>query len=222
MSDVLAALRGGIIVSCQASPGDPTDSAAMMEAFARAAERGGAVGLRLNGPGHVWVAHLATPALPIIGIAKRPGPDGQVLITGDAADVLPLITAGAALVAFDAQDRARPSSLAALVEAIHAGGALALADLRCFVDAGRALDMGADVLATTLSVLDLPAYTPDIALIERLVRAFDVPVIAEGNFWQPEDVARAFDAGAHAVVIGSAITRPWLITERFVHATPGH
>lgn len=212
----LDALRG-VIVSCQSSPGDPTDSPAMMAAFAQSAARGGAVGLRLNGAEHIAACRAAVD-LPIIGIEKSTGPDGVVLITGSAADVPPLIEAGAAVIAFDATERDRPDSLEAIVAAIHAGGALAMADLRRFEDAARAVALGVDALGTTLSVFDLPDYVPDVALVGRLAAAYPLPVIAEGNYWDPPDVAQAFEAGAAAVVIGSAITRPWLITERYVRA----
>jgi N-acylglucosamine-6-phosphate 2-epimerase len=43
-----------------------------------------------------------------------------------------------------------------------------------------------------------------------------LPVVLEGRIWEPEQVNKAFELGAHCVVIGSAITRPQLITRRFV------
>jgi N-acylglucosamine-6-phosphate 2-epimerase len=219
MSDVLAQMRRGLIVSCQSSPGDPTNSPAFMVAFARSAERGGAAGLRLNSPEHIRAVREAV-ALPVIGIQKRNGPDGSVLITGDPADVSPLVEAGAEIIAFDASAARTTEQLTAVIGAIRVHGARALADLRRFEDAERAVSLGVDLLATTLSVFDLPAYQPDTDLIRRLRAAYDLPVIAEGNFWDPEHVRQAFEAGAHSVVIGSAITRPWLITERFVRAVP--
>ncbi|MBN1286227.1 MAG: putative N-acetylmannosamine-6-phosphate 2-epimerase [Anaerolineae bacterium] len=223
MPDSLALekLKGGLIVSCQSEPGDSTDSPVCIAGFALAAERGGAVGLRLNGAEHIAVVRAAT-RLPIIGIQKGPGvgSETRVLITGSAADIPPLIEAGADIVAFDALDRARHSPLVEIVQTIHAGGALAMADISAFEDAERAAARGVDIIGTTLSVWRQPAYVPDIDLIARLVAAFDLPVIAEGNFWEPADVTRALEAGAYAVVVGSAITRPWLITERYVKAIP--
>ena len=47
----------------------------------------------------------------------------------------------------------------------------------------------------------------------------DVPVIAEGRIQTPAQVRAALDAGAYAVIVGTAITRPELITRRFVAAT---
>ena len=40
------------------------------------------------------------------------------------------------------------------------------------------------------------------------------PVIAEGRYSTPDDVAAAFDAGAFAVVVGTAITDPTALTRR--------
>lgn len=207
----------GIIVSCQAEAGSPTDDLRMIIAFAQSAALGGAVGLRLAGAEHI-AAVRAVSELPIIGIHKDYVPGELVLITGDARHVPPLTAAGAQIIAFDATERQRPSTLGEIVTAIHTGGAAALADLRSLRDMDAALAAGADALATTLSVWDLPEYVPDIALIEAIARRWDGPIIAEGNFWTPDDVRRAFDAGARAVVIGSAITRPWKITEYYVRA----
>lgn len=213
-------LPRGLVVSCQADDGTPTDFPEMIVAFAQSAARGGAQALRLNSAAHVRAVKAAV-SLPVIAIQKYYPPDGaQVLITGDAAAVPDLIAAGADVIAFDATPRPRPSSLQDIIRAIHDGGAQAMADIRRFEDAAQAVALGVDYLATTLSVFDLPAYTPNITLIEQLCAAYPaVPVVAEGNFWTPQDVRRALDAGAHAVVVGSAITRPWLITEWFAHAT---
>lgn len=217
MNSPLARMKNGLIISCQADAGTPTDSTPMIVAFAQSAQMGGAVGLRLNGPTHTAAVRTITD-LPIIAIEKVYPPNEHVLITGDAAHVPPLIEAGADIIALDVSDRPRPSTLPALIEAIHSGGALAMADLRTFDEAAHAVALGVDVLATTLAVFDLPPYTPDIDLIRRLAESYDVPIIAEGNFWRPEDIARALDAGAHAVVVGSAVTRPWKITEYLAHA----
>lgn len=213
MSELLPG--GGVIVSCQADPDTPTNNVAMIVAFALSAEMGGACGLRLNSAEHVAAVRASTE-LPIIAIQKHLPPGSPVLITGDVADIPPLIDAGAEIIAFDATDRPRPSPLEAIVTAIHDRGGLALADIRHFTDVERAVRLGVDAVATTLSVWDLPEYAPDIQLIRDIRQKYDMPVIAEGNFWTPDDVRRALDAGAHAVVIGSAITRPWKITEYYV------
>jgi putative N-acetylmannosamine-6-phosphate epimerase len=207
-----------IIISCQAESQTPTDFVDMIVAFARSAEMGGAKGLRLEGAKHVAAVRAST-ALPIIAIQKAYMAGDKVLITGDHRQIPALIEAGAEIIAFDATQRERPSTLEEIVHTIHGNGALALADIRGIGDIERCLRLGVDAVATTLSVWDLPEYQPDIALIQKIKRLTDLPVIAEGNFWSPEDVTRAFEAGAHAVVIGSAVTRPWRITEYYVRRT---
>ena len=76
------------------------------------------------------------------------------------------------------------------------------------------------MLSTTLSgyTLESPLKNdgPDFELLKELVEKVDVPVVLEGRIWEPEQVDKAFELGAHCVVIGSAITRPQLITKRFV------
>jgi putative N-acetylmannosamine-6-phosphate epimerase len=43
-------------------------------------------------------------------------------------------------------------------------------------------------------------------------------VIAEGRIWTPEEAREALRRGAHAVVVGTAITRPIEIVRRFARA----
>lgn len=207
-----------IIVSCQADPQTPTNFVDMIVAFARSAEMGGANGLRLEGSANVNAVRTVT-TLPIIAINKSYSTDDKVLITGSQNQVLPLIEAGAEIVAFDATQRERPSTLEEIVHTIHEQVALALADIRSLDDIECCIQLGVDAIATTLSVWDLPEYVPDIQLIQEIKHITDLPIIAEGNFWSPDDVRRAFDAGAYSVVIGSAITRPWRITEYYVRKT---
>jgi len=207
-----------IIVSCQADPQTPTNFIDMIVAFARSAEMGGANGLRLEGSANVKAVRTVT-TLPIIAINKSYSVDDKVLITGSQKQVPPLIKAGAEIVAFDATQRERPSTLEEIVHTIHEQNALALADIRTLEDVERCIQLGIDAIATTLSVWDLPEYVPDIQLIQEIKHITDLPIIAEGNFWSPDDVKRAFDAGAYSVVIGSAITRPWRITEYYVRKT---
>jgi N-acylglucosamine-6-phosphate 2-epimerase len=55
-------------------------------------------------------------------------------------------------------------------------------------------------------------------MVKALVTKLRVPLIVEGHISQPQEVRRAFDLGAYAIVVGSAITRPESITARFVNA----
>ena len=57
-----------------------------------------------------------------------------------------------------------------------------------------------------------------MALIDRLVKDFPVPIIAEGGIWTPEQLKHVFGLGAYSAVVGTAITRPMDITKRFMDA----
>lgn len=219
-----AAVEHGLIVSCQAFPGEPLYGPSHMLAMARSAVLGGAVGIRANGPDDV-AAIAGAIDVPLIGLYKADIPGFDVRITPTLAHVQAIVDAGADMVALDATKRPRPDGKS-LDDAIavvrrHADVAV-LADVSS-VDEGLAAEAaGADAVSTTLS-----GYTdgasdvngPDLQLVERLASRLQVPLFAEGRYADPEDVRQAFEAGAFAVVIGAAITRPQWITERFVRAT---
>lgn len=224
MKDVLERIRGGLIVSCQASRESPLYGPRFMAAMAVAAERGGAVGIRANGPADIRAIRRAT-SLPIIGIYKRRDLSPDVYITPDVASARAVIRAGADIVAVDGTTRPRPGgvTLAELVRAIkEVHDVLVMADISTVEEALAAVAAGVDIVATTLS-----GYTPatahkragpDLDLVRELVTRVQVPVIAEGRFWTPEEVCQAIRLGAHAVVVGTAITNPEVITARFVRA----
>ncbi len=224
MNNVFDAMRGGLIVSCQAEGDDPFNQPQYLALFAKAAQMGGAVGIRAQGAANI-AAITATVTLPVIGITKSTFPDGSVLVTGDFADVEAIMLAGAAAVALDATDRVRPNGMrgAPFLVAVRAGCPLPLmADIATLAEGDAALLAGADVVATTLS-----GYTPDTLgkgdepdweLLQGLLRISDRPVIVEGRVWTPDQARRALDLGAHAVVVGTAITRPRVVTRKFVDA----
>ncbi len=226
---VLRALRGGIVVSCQATDDSPLKGPAFMAAMARAGALAGAVGIRANGPADVTAIRAAV-ALPIIGIDKRPDIDPVAIITPNLASVSALVAAGADLVAIDGTLRPRggpsaaPSAAALIAQVREAHPDLPLmADVSTVQEGVAAAEAGADLVATTLSgyTEDSPALEgPDLALVAALVAAQERPVIAEGRFATPEQVRAAFAAGAHAVVIGTAITDPLALARKFVRAAP--
>lgn len=218
----LESLRGGIIVSCQARPGNPLEGAEAMALMARAAELGGARGLRVNGARDIAAVGRAS-TLPIVGISRVEHPDSAVTITPTVASAETILETGIRMVALDATQRARPGGegVEQIVAVIHAGGALALGDLATIDDLGPAVRAGVDAVGTTLSgyVAGTPRQPgPDFALLAELVKRSAVPVFAEGRYWTPEDVRTAFEIGAAFVVIGTAITNPMAITSRFVAA----
>ncbi len=223
-------LPRGLIVSCQAYEGEPLFGDQIMAAMARAAIEGGAVGIRANSPPDIAAIRLITER-PIIGLYKVYSPDSAVYITPTCEAAIEIAQAGCDWIAIDATPRHRPGgvTLAALIHYIHTNlHKPVMADVSCVEDAELATSLGADVLGTTLAGYTehgRPALDgPDFQFLELLVKQLTLPVIAEGRYREPDDVARAFALGAHAVVIGGAITRPQDITRRFVRAIPseGH
>ena len=226
MTGRLESLRGKIIVSCQAGADEPLYGSVYMAALARAAEIGGAAGIRANGSEDV-AAICAIVSLPVIGINKKNYPGCEVYITPTFEDAKVVVQAGAKMVALDATPRPRPGgiSLSQLVQKIRQElQTPVMADLSCLEDAQAAEDAGVDFLATTLSGYTShgrPAIAgPDLEFISQLAQSTRTPVIAEGRFIEPRQMAEAFNRGAYAVVVGGAITRPQEITRRFVEAIP--
>ncbi|MFJ8743646.1 N-acetylmannosamine-6-phosphate 2-epimerase [Embleya sp. NPDC127516] len=226
MHHILERLRGGLIVSVQVHrPDDPLRDPAIMAAIARAGVEGGAAAIRCGGIGGVpdVAAVCAAVDVPVIGLWKD-GTEG-VYITPTTAHARAVVAAGAHIVAIDGTDRARPDggTFADAVRAVHEVGALVLADVATEAEAQAAEHAGADAVATTLA-----GYTPhrartegpDLALVEAVAARVSVPVIAEGRYHRPVDAAAAITAGAHAVVVGTAITVPAWLTATFRRALP--
>jgi N-acylglucosamine-6-phosphate 2-epimerase len=226
LPEPLPRLRGGVIVSCQAGPGDPLHGASMMVAMARAAVAGGAVAIRANGPEDI-AAIRAAVGVPIIGIWKVDIAGYDVRITPTAQHARLVATAGASIIALDATDRVRPDgrTVASLIQETRSETGLpVMADVSSVAEALAAQDAGADLVATTLSGYtgEVPATgSPNLELVARLARLLHVPVIAEGRIATPDEAARAIELGAYAVVVGHAVTRPQWITEQFVSAVRG-
>lgn len=215
------ALKSTLVVSCQASAGDPLDDVDALRRVALAALAGGAGGLRLNSAECIAAVRPHT-RVPIIGI-KKVGVQGRVRITPDFASALELATAGADIIALDCTDRnwAVGEPWRSLVDRIHRElGLPVMADIATIDEALAASVAGADMIGTTLS-----GYTEDT----RSIRTFNwellasatqqsgCPVVAEGHITTPEHARRAIGIGAWCIVVGAAITQPGTITERFVH-----
>jgi N-acylglucosamine-6-phosphate 2-epimerase len=221
----LEKLHGGLIVSCQPDAGDragdPMNSPLIMAALARAVVLGGAVGIRADGVEDI-AAIRAAVEVPIIGIYKFDIPGFQVRITPTVELAIQIAQAGADMIALDATNRLRPGNLsvADLIAQVKARtGKPVLADIATVDEGIHAAQVGADAVLPTLSGYTadrLQHDAPDFDLLARLVKALDVPVIMEGRIATPEQAACALKLGAWAVCVGSAITRPRYITERFV------
>lgn len=221
IKSLLQSLAGGLIVSCQAPDIDPFQDPASMSRFAQAAERGGAVGIRANSPPDVAAVRQAV-SLPVIGIQKRAQADGKVLITPSFEDARDLVAAGAQIIAVECTVRAQGFGALDLVRRIRAELRVpVMADIATLEEAIAAEAAGVDLLASTMrgytqETEQIRVFQPQF--IAALVTRLKIPVLAEGRVDTPQQAAEAFRAGAHAVIVGTAITRPEVMTERFVAA----
>ena len=221
--DIIENLKGKIVVSSQAMPDEPLYKEECMLAMMASVINGGAGALRVAGARDVKNAKRFN--VPVIGLTK---PDKLpanwreiVYITPGLKEVRDLIDAGADIIAFDGTSREHDNcTLQDIISEIHHAGRLAMADISTPQEGINCAKLGADIISTTLAGYTLesgePTEGPDYKLLEKLVKTLDKPIILEGRIWEPEDVKKAFELGAHCVVIGSAITRPQLITRRFI------
>ncbi|ODT50881.1 N-acetylmannosamine-6-phosphate 2-epimerase [Devosia sp. 63-57] len=213
-------LPRGLVVSCQARADNPLHGPQFMGAMALAARDGGAVGIRANGPADI--AAVKAAGLPVIGIHKVFSEQYPVYITPDFAAAEAIVAAGAEVVALDCTERPRDGEPpAVLIRRIRDElGAEVFADISTLREGLAAADWGAHYVATTLSgyteATEPKPEEPDLRLLEALARKLAVPVVAEGRYNSPELVRQGFEAGAHAVVVGTMITNPREITRAFV------
>ncbi|WP_342550178.1 N-acetylmannosamine-6-phosphate 2-epimerase [Paenibacillus sp. FSL P2-0089] len=220
--NILERLHLGLIVSCQALLDEPLHGPEIMARMAVAAAEGGAIAIRANGAADVRAIKQAV-ALPVIGIVKRNYPDSDVYITPTLRETEELLEAGADIIAFDGTRQTRPGNctLEQIIDLLKASPVASMADISTLEEALYAESLGVSCVSTTLS-----GYTPysrqqegpNLELLEQAAQRLKIPVIAEGRISQPAQVEAALDLGAYAVVVGSAITRPQLITRPFAAA----
>lgn len=222
--EILHSIQHELIVSCQALPDEPLHSPYIMARMAYAAMMGGAKGIRANSIEDIKEIKR-TVNLPIIGIIKHVYSKSEVFITPTQKEIDLLYREGVDIIAIDATNRLRPDGkvISEVFTAIRKqySDQLFMADCSTYEEGKQAYELGFDCLGTTLS--GYTEYTqgtelPDKVLIEKLVRDFPIPVIAEGGIWTPEELKCVFELGAYSAVVGTAITRPMNITKRFVEA----
>lgn len=218
-------LRGGLIVSCQAPTGTPLCDPQIIAALALTAEQNGAVGVRINSPEHIAATKLRV-SVPIIGIEKVVLPESNVYITPTFDVASRVAVSGANILAVDATRRPRPQGerFEDLIRRIHEEVRLpVMADVATFEEGLYAAGCGAELVATTLcgyTAESRGARLPALDLLAKLAGKLDVPVICEGGVGSPEQVRQAFECGAFAVVVGTAITGIGHLVEQFVAASP--
>jgi len=219
--DHFAALKGGLVVSCQVPTGTAIDTPAFISAQAQTVVQAGAVGIRAQGVENVRAVKKLVD-VPVIGLVKRYLDTSAVYITPLLDDVLDLVQAGVEIVAIDATKRLRPNgvTLEKFMEQIREKTDVAiLADVDSIESALLAQSLGCDAVATTLS-----GYTeiaapelPNIELVAELAAQLKIPVVAEGGYHEQEQVVQALKFGAWTVCVGTAITNPYLLTQHFVN-----
>ncbi|MFC6703859.1 N-acetylmannosamine-6-phosphate 2-epimerase [Flexivirga alba] len=222
-NNVIESLRGRLIVSCQAYPGEPMRDPRTMARVALSAARGGAAAIRAQGLDDLRLIHQQVD-LPVIGLWKDG--DAPVYITPTLEHALAVAETGVEIVAIDgtAQERPDGRTVAEIISELHRRtGVLVMADCSTLDEGRAAADAGADLVGTTLA--GYTPYTtktegPNLQLVEQLASALEVPVVCEGRVHTPAQARAAIDAGAFTVVVGTAITHPATITGWFAGALP--
>lgn len=224
--DIFKDIKGTMIISCQALPGEPlyVEEKSIMYLMARAAKRAGAKCIRTNSIRDV-IAIKEETSLPVIGLIKQVYEGYDSYITPTMKEIDALVEAEADIVALDCTLRTRGDGttineyIAQIKEKYP--DIVLMADISTYEEAVNAWKCGVDMISTTMS-----GYTPyspkvdgpDYALVKRLLETVDIPVIAEGKIHSPQQAREMLDAGAYAIVVGGAITRPLEIAERFMKA----
>ena len=226
---LLDSMKDGLIVSCQVQHDDPIYSEEIVVKMAQAAKWAGAVGIRANSPEQIKAIKEQVD-LPLIGLYKIWHDNTDVFITPTLEAAKEVWEAGAEIIALDCTDQltaaGRPAYELLPIVKKEIPEAIIFADVSNYAEAKRAVEMGADIVAPTLY-----GYTestkhidhPDLREFARMCRDFkdDVYMMMEGHLYTPEDAIKCLYLGAHAVVVGSAITRPHLIAKRFVDLMSG-
>ncbi len=215
-------LKPGLVVSCQALKNEPLHSPKIMAQMAVAAEMGGAVAIRANSGKDIRMIKKKV-TIPVIGLVKKTYPDSDVYITPTMKEVKEIVKAGADIIAIDAINRMRPNNVTLndfynTIKTKYPNKFL-MADVSTLEEGKNADKLGFDIISTTLS--GYTSYTedidlPNVELVRQLSRQIKHSILtAEGGIWSLEDFRECMKY-SYSVVIGSAITRPQLVTKRYV------
>lgn len=226
MQNYLEALKGHLIVSCQALPHEPLHSSFIMGRMALAAKEGGAKGIRANTKEDILEIKKNID-LPVIGIVKRDYDDSNVYITPTMREIDELMEAKPEIIAVDATSDLRPNGVT--IDEFYREirlkypDQLLMADCSTVEEALHADELGFDFIGTTLvgyteQSKGMKIEANDFEIIRTILEKSSHKVIAEGNINTPEKAKRVIELGCYSVVVGSIITRPQLITKSFAEA----
>ena len=221
IASVFEQIKGGLVVSCQATEGTPMNTPQFIAAQAMTVEQAGAKAIRAQGIENVALV-VKSVKVPVIGLIKNFNADSDVYITPSIQDVLELVEAGADIVAVDATQRSRLGgvTLEQFYSEVRKHTKIPLlADVDSLENAINAQSLGFDAVATTLNgYTDIPSTgLPNIDLVFQIAKAIKIPIVAEGGFANPIQVREAITNGAWAVCVGTAITNPYLLTKHFIN-----
>ncbi|AFH48722.1 Putative N-acetylmannosamine-6-phosphate epimerase [Ignavibacterium album JCM 16511] len=224
LNELIEKLKGQLIVSCQAEGDSPFNSPEGVTMFAKAAIMGGAAAIRSEGIEKTKMI-IEQTQVPVIGLIKSKFEDGSVRITGSLKDVKDLISIGTHIIAIDGTFRKREKLTGPeFIKKVKSDfNCLVMADIAKEDEAIACAEAGADIVSTTLNgytpeTVGDKIKSPNFELVKSLVDKIKIPIIAEGRINTPQDAKRMIDLGAFAVVVGTAITRPHIVTSWFVEA----
>ncbi|QJA07734.1 N-acetylmannosamine-6-phosphate 2-epimerase [Romboutsia sp. CE17] len=222
-------LKGNVIVSCQALPGEPlyVEDKSIMYLMARAAKAAGSPAIRTSSIRDVKDIKEETK-LPVIGLIKKNYEGSEVYITPTMKEVDDLVEAEADIVALDCtfSKRVNDEPINTFIKNIKEKypNVVLMADISTYEEGINAYKCGVDIIGTTMNGYtnqSIEANISNLELVSRLAKEVPIPIIAEGKIHYPYQVKEMLDAGAFAVVVGGAITRPLEIAKRFVDAAKG-
>ncbi|MDO5418183.1 MAG: N-acetylmannosamine-6-phosphate 2-epimerase [Lachnospiraceae bacterium] len=219
-------IKGQMIVSCQALPGEPlyVEEKSVMYLMARAGKMAGTPAIRTSSIRDV-IAIKEETGLPVIGLVKIQYPGFDSYITPTMKEVDELVAAGSDVIALDCTLRKRGDgkTVSEFITEVREKypDEILMADISNYEEGVNAWKLGVDIVGTTMS--GYTDYTPkldqpDYELVRRLAETVDIPVIGEGKIHYPDQAVKVLEAGAHAIVVGGAITRPLEIATRFMNA----
>ncbi len=206
-------INRGLIVSCQALENEPLHSSYIMSRMAVAAKEGGANGIRANSIEDI-MAIKKEVNLPVIGIIKINYDNIKPYITPTMKEVDLLVNSGVDVIAVDATMNQDEEFLKEIFKKYP--NQSFMADISTVEEGLRADKLGFKYIGTTLvGYTEHSKGMNNFEVLEALIKECKADIIAEGNFDTPEKARLALEKGAYAVVVGSAITRPQLITKKF-------